>query len=196
MDFKKNDRRSNNAGGGKTVVDGDDFGGPDEFIDGLYDDLEETQPVVKRKVNATTGDDGIGDVGTTTDPKGRRTIHGVQQQQQNQQQQQQRCPISNNDDCGPRGNACVNDIVIDNVTLYGNAGQNEQHQRQEESKNYHHHHRHDILLRQVQDENKCLKRNISILFRTAKNELQRKDDKIQQLQQQLDGLIRQHNKNR
>ena len=38
----------------------------------------------------------------------------------------------------------------------------------------------------LQDENLLLKRNIGTLFRTAKNEIKRKDDQIEQLQCQQD----------
>lgn len=40
------------------------------------------------------------------------------------------------------------------------------------------------LIKTIEEENLRLKRNIGTLFRTAKNEIQRKDDQIQRLQQQ------------
>jgi predicted metal-dependent peptidase len=42
-----------------------------------------------------------------------------------------------------------------------------------------------LQLKSVQQENTNLKRNISILYRTAKQEMQRKDRRIQHLEQQL-----------
>ncbi len=41
-------------------------------------------------------------------------------------------------------------------------------------------------LQALQDENLRLKRNIGTLFRTAKNEIQRKDDQIERLQRELE----------
>ena len=41
-------------------------------------------------------------------------------------------------------------------------------------------------LEQLKNENEILKRNISILYRTAKKELERKDVRIQQLEKELD----------
>lgn len=46
-------------------------------------------------------------------------------------------------------------------------------------------------LAQVREENLRLKRNMGTLFRTAKNELRRKDDQLQRLRQELEELQRQ-----
>ena len=46
-------------------------------------------------------------------------------------------------------------------------------------------------IERLRTENKTLKRNISVMFRTARNELRRKDNKIKQLQEELDTLQQQ-----
>lgn len=43
-------------------------------------------------------------------------------------------------------------------------------------------------VQQLSTENETLRRNMGILFRTARTELQRKDDEIQRLQTLLDGV--------
>ncbi|KAG7373748.1 hypothetical protein IV203_012843 [Nitzschia inconspicua] len=52
--------------------------------------------------------------------------------------------------------------------------QQQQHQQQQQQQQ-----------QQLQEENTILKQNMGILFRTAKREIQRKDARIQQLEQQL-----------
>lgn len=170
------------------MADDDQFGGPDSFIDSLYDDLDDDSDdghgaaQLHRKGRNESSDTNNDDRDMSN-----RERHGdagisVRKKQKTDQNQNSFTRRANDaeeegEEDGKGGRHSYDDDDDDDE-------QQQQLEEEEEEPR-------SSLIERLQDENKCLKRNISILFRTAKNELQRKDDQVRRLQEEVDSLRRQ-----